>query len=382
MIPETIVGMALGAFGAIPFIHTNLILQMLHGLFEAPGSLAAFAIAVSVSHSFFSLMPSMMVVAGFSAKNFEAFEKAAHVAMKALVICLILLPAAYMLLPLLKDTWKAEFKFLFLSIVVSQFIGKREVRDMVKGAALFLLCGIFGILAFHRVMAEPLFPMLSGFFALPALLMGEMDAEVEETAREKGISNWGDMGVVVACVIASALSTLFPAMTVGVLLGLLLITVKVGEAVPIALPALIVSKVFFDLAAGLITGDTRSYAAVLVEPLFEIYGIRAIFLLCAISLTAACFAAAISARAQGAICRIYRDIQNLNTRRMLLLGMLIAIFIMGGFPGLLIASTSCLLGIAGRQLGVKRGFLMGALLLPALIFHFGAYGLVEEALFG
>lgn len=395
MIFEALFGTLFGALGAIPFIHPNLILQLLAGIFQNSASLGIFAVSVTVSHALFSAAPSLMVMSGFSGeKNSNGIAKIIETSLMALAISILLLPAAYFLLPFVKSIWGESYKFIFLAIITSNFVSEAEKRQAVAGICIFLLSGAFGALTFYRsIVSEPLFPMLSGFFAVPALLMGK------EKAQEAGIDDFeaaqklrpgisgsfgyfsGEKPIVFACVLAAAVSTLFPAMTVGVMLGLLMLILRDESAFPVAVPALMVSKVFFDLAAAGITGATRSYASVLALPLMEIYGNLGLFLVCAVALMASCLACAFCLKYREKLGGLQAFIEMEKMRKGILVGIILLIFIFGGINGMLVAATSASLGVLGQKIGAKRSCLMGALLVPALIFQFGLGEEIKAALF-
>src|SRR3989344_636476 len=396
MIFEAAAGIMFGSLGAIPFIHPNLILQTMAGFFLGSFSLAIFAVTLSVSHAFFSVAPSLMVLNGFSSeKNGSGITKIFKIALGALVLAIAVLPFAWFLLPFLKSAWGESYKYIFLAIIISNFLPERGPKAAIGGSSIFLLSGIFGTITFFRgIVAEPLFPMLSGFFAVPALLLGRENGwkrEFLEVGIGDGVVNlpnrdspsiFGEeKSLVLACVFASAISTLFPAMTVGVMLGLLMLTLRDDRALGIAVPALIVSKVFYDIVAAGITGNTRSFASVLALPFMEIYGKTVLLLVAGMAMIAGCIACAFCLKFERRLEELQAIIETENLRKAILAGILMLVFLFGGMGGILITATSASLGVLGQKAGARRSYLMGALLVPALIFQFGLSEDVKTALF-
>ena len=395
MLFEAFAGIVFGSLGAIPFIHPNLIMQTLGGFFGSSVSLAIFAVSVSVSHAFFSAAPSLMVINGFSVRK-EGYDlaKIFKISLLALAASIAFLPVAYFLLPFLKASWGGSYKFLFLTIIISNFASEKGAKAAIAGICIFLLSGTFGTVTFFRsIVAEPLFPMLSGFFAVPALLLGKekgmeginfgIDFVEKINIGEQnpfGIFN-DEKIIVLASIFASAISTLFPAMTVGVMLGLLMLILRDEKALLVAVPALLVSKVFFDLAAAGITGATRSYASVLALPLMEFYGIAGLLMVCGIALMAGCLAVAFCIKLEGKLGKLQAFIETEKMREAILAAIVLLVLLFGGVQGILITATSASLGILGQKIGAKRSYLMGALLVPALIFQFGISEDVKLLLF-
>lgn len=392
MILEAIGGTILGIAGVIPFVHTNFILQAISPIVLNPISKAVLAISISASHSLFEILSTLAIITGFGfgrdgKADFgeKGFLGIYFIAFKAIVCCILLLPIAYFALPLLKNSMGESFRVIFLSIIVAQFISEKNLKKAAIGIGVFLLAGILGSITFYRnIVIEPLFPMLSGFFAIPALLLGEEKMQKEysdndylgENNTDKSLASPSILGsinanqLILLAVFLSAISTLFPALTVGTLLGIGLLILRDQKLIPVIVPALIVSKVFFDITASAITGNTRSYAAVLAAPLGEYFGGMTLPLIACIALFSSCLSLAFILQFKGKIINIYQSMERGNSRIAFLIGIICLIAIIGGVGALILAITAACLGIAANQLKTKRSYLMGALMVSSICYLF------------
>jgi TctA family transporter len=386
MILEAVFGAIAGGFGVIPFVHTNLILQTVSPFIANPVLKAIFSISVSASHSLFEILSTLIIITGLKIRRVDPeirnggtpendqmeFSAIYYTAFKALVCSICILPIVFFLLPLIKTAMAGQFKYIFLSLIVAQFFCEKNIHKAAIGIGVFLFAGILGSITFYKsIVAEPLFPLLSGFFALPALLLGESEPEYgEEGMKENTVSDYNTNQLILLAAFSAAISTLFPALTVGVLLGTILLMLRDSKLIPKIVPALIVSKVFFDIAASAITGNTRSYAAVLAKPLTEYFEGISLLLISSVALFSGCLALAFILHFKNRISRIYCKMENPELRRAFLIGILALIFIFGGVVALILAATACCMGIMGNQLKTKRSYLMGSLILPSLMYLF------------
>ncbi len=361
MILEALAGSILGITGALPFTHTNLVLQFVQGILKG-SQLAIFSVSLTVSHAFFEIGPAF-VVFSFGARSGEA-RHALKSAFLALIASILLLPFFWFALPFLKTQLAQTYKFVLLALVITHLVEANDFWATAKNFGVFIIAGLMGMVVLGgAAFREPLFPMLSGFFALPTLLLGKQGDDAPNCKKVAGSRK-----VVIYSVFASALSTLFPALTVGVLLGILLLISKSSPMT--AVSSLIVSKAFYDIAASAITGSTRSLAAVIVLPFSENFGAAGLIMIASAALVAGSFALGLAIALRKRLENAYEKAQSLENRRPLLALLLIAIALAGGICGLLIAATACLLAICAAQLKVRRSCLMAALLLPALAYAF------------
>ncbi|MFH0971446.1 MAG: hypothetical protein V1835_02660 [Candidatus Micrarchaeota archaeon] len=380
MIIEAVCGALLGAAGAVPFLHTNMLLQIFSGGFQGGTSSAIFAIALGISHSFFEIFPAAFVL-GFGVKmgddggNDGSRAGIFNIALLSLAVSIAMLPVFCVLLPLAMERMQDYLKFVFLAIVVSQFFSDGW-RPAILGAFVFVFSGILGSITFFgSVVAEPLFPMLSGFFAIPALLFGSQ--EEGKPGGEGGSTTI----IVLMCVFASAFSTLFPAMTVGVLLGMMMLVLKGKGALGIAVPGLIVSKTFFDIAASAITGKTRSLAAVLATPLSQDFATLAVPLIASVAIFSGCIAMLMILNFRERIGKLYGEAFSEKYRRLILCAIVAGIFASGGANAIILSAAAAGIGITIHFLEIKRGHAMGALIVPSLLFMFGIDAQVSGMLF-
>ncbi|MEK6842965.1 MAG: hypothetical protein AABY04_00595 [Candidatus Micrarchaeota archaeon] len=370
MISELFAGSLLGISGVVPFFHANFVLQLFGGIWRTDLGIAVFAISLSMSHAFFELLPSFIFLGGIEAKELNANKEQILLAgFETLVLCALFLPVAYFALPIVKIQMAQNFKYIYLSIICCAFFREKTFFGALFALIIFVGSGVFGSITFFYQMAkEPLFPMLSGFFALPSILLGNLETEKEGLERSKFGAN--NLSLQIGAVFASAASTLFPALTPGVIIGVLIMYFRENAFARLSL-AVIISKVFFDIGAVGITGATRSVAAAIFKPVFEMHGNFAMAMFVGAAFFSASVAMAIAYRFNEKLLVAYEWMQSKKGRKIAVVVLFALVLAFGGAAGVLIFCVASFFGILCAKLNVARGYLMGALTVPALLVFFG-----------
>ncbi|MBI5225313.1 hypothetical protein HY989_05580 [Candidatus Micrarchaeota archaeon] len=376
MISELLAGSLLGLSGVVPFFHANFILQLFGNVWKTDLGIAVFAISLSVSHAFFELLPSFVFLGGVGGRELNANKEQILVAgFETLVLCALFLPVAYFVLPFLKISMAQEFKYVYLSIICCAFFREKTPLGALFASVIFIGSGVFGsITFFHQIAKEPLFPMLSGFFALPLILLGNEEKQkaggLDDGSSEGSKFGGNKISMQIGAVFASAASTLFPALTPGVVLGVLVMYFRENSFARLSL-AVIIAKVFFDIASVGITGATRSVAAAIFLPVFEMHPPFAMAMFVGTAFFSASFAILIAHLFNEKLLIAYEWMQSEEGRKIALVVLFALVVAFGGAAGVLIFCAASFFGILAVKMEVGRGYLMGALTVPALLVFFG-----------
>ncbi|MFH1200544.1 MAG: tripartite tricarboxylate transporter permease [Candidatus Micrarchaeota archaeon] len=385
MIEEFLAGAAAGGLGILPFLHVNAILQVATEWLPGGEGLWVFVAALSLSHLVFSVLPSLILflpgtdyVASLLPLQRMAQEGKAAVAIKAvaastlagLCIAAAALPLVAAALPLAKAALGGGARYLLLGVVVLFFASIRGWKSRAQSVAVFALSGLLGWVSLSQpLLQEPLFPLLTGLFAVPAILLarGESAKLVGNDAQEARF----DLRLVLLGAAVGAVSSLLPGMSVSVLLCACLLAVKEDDAAFLSLaPALAASKTLYDLLSPVTVGKARSMGAVLLQD--GGVGAAGAPIIAAAALAGAMLATAVLLLSYRKIAPAMAGLDMNRLRRAALAVLLAAIAVQGGVAGVLLAFSAACVGALPILLGLRRSLATGALLVPALCYGFGA----------
>lgn len=364
-------GFALGLTGFVPFAHVNLLLGFLNGVG------ISFVAALAGSHLVFEAFPAVLfalpsqahsvsVLPGhrlvLQGKAFKALRATLYSAFYALLAAVLLAPVAFVAVPLLFNSVRPLTGYLLLSLV-ALFYFRQEAR--LRGLLVFVLSGALGFLVFSiPLVAEPLFPLLTGLFAVPSLLysVGSEWPRVFEDERLRLPKRFALAGALIG-----ALSPLVPAVNPALLAGVAFLFLESEPVAFLSLSSgLAVSKGFYDLVYSQLVGAARSgaAAALLLVPVKDAW-------LAGVSFAAAAFAAlAIALALFKPLCRALSRVRMRSFNYFFLLFIVLANALLGGFEALFVLGVASCVGVLPLALGVPRSNAMGALIAPSLLYAF------------
>ncbi|MEM4271498.1 MAG: tripartite tricarboxylate transporter permease [Candidatus Pacearchaeota archaeon] len=185
-----LIGIIAGTFtGLFPGIHINLVAAFLIACFPLLSSflpliaLAVFVISMSITHTFIDFIPSIFLGAPeedsflsvlpghrmlLEGKAYEAFVITLYGSLTALAIVLIFTPLFILFLSSVFNFFKSAIPFVL--IFISFYLIYRE-KNYTLSLIVFLLAGILGYLSFNLPVKDPLLPLLSGLFGLSGLII-------------------------------------------------------------------------------------------------------------------------------------------------------------------------------------------------------------------
>jgi putative membrane protein len=206
-----LIGVLAGTFsGLTPGIHTNLIAVIIVTLanellnFFSLTQLITIIIAMSITHTFVSIIPSIYLGAPsadliltalpghqmlFEGRGHEAILLTILGGIVSLGISLLATPLILIALPKLSHMLDGKVGIILLTLIVILLLfEKKKILCFV----FFITSGIFGILIFQLNMKQPLLALLSGCFGVSLLLMSLSSGVVpkQQNAEPKLIKNY------------------------------------------------------------------------------------------------------------------------------------------------------------------------------------------------
>ncbi len=380
LLEEFAAGFVLGFAGLVAFLHTNSILQLSSQFLPQGFSKAVFASSLSFSKLVFELIPTIFFfIPSFSygvsilpaqklfyeGKGLFALKTILASFFHSMVFSILLLPLVLLSLPVLNSFVSPIVGWILLLVVAASLFSKEKRWASVFA---FLLSGALGLVLFSKpLLQEPLFPLLSGLFGIPAIFFS-LNSRKPPQREDAGMVRV-DLKIVFMGVGLGALSGLLPAMSPVFLVSLLFLVLEpLGESVFIqASASTLVSKTFFDFVAFNAIGKARSGAVAFASSELADGG----NLLLALTAGAASLFLAIAL-----MLLLYRRFSALsllggNGVSLAVLALVFgAVFYFNGFLGLFVLAVSACVGVCTNFLGVNKTTLLGALLLPSLAFYF------------
>lgn len=394
---SVLVGCAAGIFaGLMPGIHPNTLAFLASSLaFQPlfPSSLCfiSFMVAMAVSNSVISFIPSIflgapeegtslsvlpghkLLMQGF---GFHAIRLAVIGGLGAAVFCVSAMPIAIYALPFLYSASR-PFLHIILSIAVAYMIFLERSRK--KAMFCFGAAGLIGIIGNSLPISQEfyLFPVLSGLFGLPVLILSAGRNEKIPTQKRtvKFISK--------KSILHSVSKGSFAGLLVGILPGIgasqaaAIVNAagrkkfsKESESFLITLGSVTIANTIFSLLALWIIGNPRSGVAVVIGNFVDI-SFGEFLLMISVSIVS-CGIAALSTLG---LAKIFSNaIQKINygfVNKLVIALMIILVFYFTSFYGLLLLAVATSLGIYTNLVGVHRSQMMGVLLLPTILFFAG-----------
>ncbi|MFH1106391.1 MAG: tripartite tricarboxylate transporter permease [Candidatus Micrarchaeota archaeon] len=380
---EFLAGALLGMLGVLPFVHTNLILQVAKPFLAQGAGLVAFASALSFSHLVFETLPALFLFIptenlsasvlpfqrmALQGRGAEALNRIIAATLLALCVAAAVLPLQAAALPAIKEAVGENLKWALLAVLALYFTSMRKWKERLGSLAVFLLSGALGVTAFAAPwVREPLFPLLTGLFAVPAILLARGSAVKDGGAAGETRL---DVRLVLAGVAVGSVSSLLPGLTVAVLLCICLLAVKEDYGAFMSLaPSIAASKTLYDLASPFTVGNARSMAGAIIAgapgPEAQTLAI------------ASASALASAALASAVLLATYRKIlaktggDYSGFKKWLLAVLALIALGLNGWQGILLMTTAALVGALPLLLGLRRSAAVGALVVPALAYHFG-----------
>ncbi|MBS3070038.1 tripartite tricarboxylate transporter permease [Candidatus Micrarchaeota archaeon] len=378
LLQEFFAGFVLGFSGLIAFVHTNFLLQFSSQFLPAQGfSKAIFASSLSFSKIVFELVPSIFFFVPSASYGVSVLpaqklfsQGKGTVALKTTLACFFcsmifsfaLLPFVLLFLPHLHSFLAPGVGWALLLVTCACLLSKKRRAESVFA---FMLSGALGwVLLSRPVVQEPLFPLLSGLFGIPAILLS---SQVHARQEEGGIAPL-DLKIVFISCILGAFSSLLPAMSPAFLVSLLLLVLEpFGPMLFVqSVAAVLVSKTFFDFAGLVLIGKARSGAAAFASAeLSSPAGLVPVLVAGAASLFLAICVMLLLQRK----LREFRFHGRKFSFAVLCLVALGAFYLDGGM-GVLVLAVSASVGLCVSLLGVDKTTALGALILPSLFFFF------------
>lgn len=387
-------GILLGLIaGLLPGIHPNTIALMAStfmaaGFFPSALCFLTFMVSLGISNSVSSFVPAIFIGAPDESSalaalpghrllrqglGYHAVKLAVIGSVGALIFCSLLLPFSMFAFPVIYEALHPNLWWILSAVVIYMILLERK---KIGASFCFAAAGAIGMLGSQLSINQDyyLFPLLSGFFGIPLLVLSLKSREQFplQKNREKFVSKISAVHSVIKGSLAGLMVGLLPgvgpsqAATIASAAG----RGKENENFLITLGSVSAANTLFSFLALWLIGKPRSGVAVEIGRFVEI-GFWEFALMVAVSLAACGVAAILTLKAAKAFSSFARAV-NYQIMNLAVIGLIFGlVFYFTSFYGILVAIVATALGIYANLSGVNRSHLMGCLLLPSILFFAG-----------
>jgi len=391
-------GVALGVLtGLLPGLHPNTMIPLLVGAaaYFDPVTAAVILVATGITNSFVAFIPAILLGAPEDAeamsslpghrlllagRGYEAIKMTIIGGLGSVILCIMALPVLWFGFPVVYSVTRPFLHWLLSAVVAYMMLSETGWNKAGWAFMTFMLAGILGVITLDSFGSRSLFPMLTGLFGLPMILLSlkrgiklpeSISYESEQLPRKSrfaGMAAGSAAGILVGLLpgIGSAQATVLAREAVGNSKN----TGHSDRTFLMAAGGVTAADSIYSLLALWMIGNPRSGISVAISQIVDVTPQLLMTVIPAL-VAAAGIAAYITLRLARVMIPLMRRINygKLNMAVILLLVLLVAIF--SGPLGLLILTVATAIGLIPNLTGIRRSHSMGCLLLPAILFFAG-----------
>jgi len=386
-----ILAMFLGIFagtitGLIPGIHINLIaIILLPFLIAIQNTTLAviFISAMAITHTFIDFIPSTFLGAPnedtalgvlpghkflMQGKGHEAIKLTLIGSIIAVISLIIIIPIFIFTVPKIYPTISQMMGFILIWTTILLILNEKQ---KIIPIIIFLLAGILGFAALNSTATQPILPLLTGLFGSSSIIYSMKNKTVipEQKIEKLSIQKKEIIKPTLTTIIVSPICSLLPGLgsSQAAIISSMFSKQNREQFLILlgSINTLVISISFLTL---FLIQKSRTGTAIAISQITQINPSTLTTVIITIVATSIiCIPLTIS------LSKLFaRNINKISYTKISLITLTILItitIIFSGIFGLLILVTSTLLGITCIELQAKKSFLMGALLIPTIIYY-------------
>ena len=351
-------GLIASLTGLVSFVNINTIIEFLKyvqipdfTLFVVVLTFARVPFEI-LSFTFLGTFNETTVIA--TSKNLQNFNVLLKQSILAVFFALLFLPASTFVLPIIWSEIKTYT--IILSALLFSFISiKYFKKNWKETTTVILLSSICGIITLHTLSSSGLFPLLTGLYAIPTLLIisEKQEKHLQKTEFNFKISLAGAIAALISGVLPAVGSSLVAILAAGIF------TLE-SFAFQSLVFSIYSARIIFDFANVYTIGKARSMAATLLP-----YNITYEQMLTLVIIGIACMLLT-----SGMAYLLSTKLKKINintqiTKHVLLILIIIAVAIQTGPFGILAMTTSTIIGIYAAK--CENRILLSACLIASAL---------------
>jgi putative membrane protein len=377
--------------GLVPGVHINLIgvflISLSASLFSSiePVYLVVFITSMAITHTFLDFIPSIFlgcpdtdtelsILPGHDLlKKGQGYQAVILTAYGSLIAVFTLILISFPSVLIISKIYSFVSKLIpYLLILASFFLISREKKKF-SALSVFLLSGFLGWSVLNMEIKEPLLPLLTGLFGASMLITSiknktkipEQEISIPRKNLSKPITK-----AFLGSLIASPLCSFLPGLGSGqaaIIGDSISKTDKKGFLILLgATNTLVMGFSFISLY---VISKTRTGAAVAVQEIIKNISLEILLLILIIVIISGIISFFLTIFLAKFFLKKITKINYTFLSIITLIVLLIMVFFISNFSGLIVLTASTFTGIYCISLGVRRTNMMGCLLLPTIILY-------------
>ena len=385
-----ILGILAGTFtGLIPGIHINLIAVFalsLSFITDLPITIMLiFITAMAITHTFIDFIPSIFLGApeedtalGVLPGHKLLIRGEGHRAIKltvigsviAIVSLILIIPLFIILMPKIHP-FLQRMMGLFL-IWISIFLVYNEKDSKSKAIIIFVLAGFLGFATLNSNLQQPLLPLLTGLFGTSTIIHS---IRSKTTIPPQGIDklNINKKELIkptLATILVSPICSFFPGLgsSQAAIIGSEITGKLNSEQFLILIGSVNTLVMSISFVTLFLFQKTRTGAAAAISEITQLSTSNLITILTTIIISAI-IAIPLTLMISKTISKHIHRINYTKISYVILIFLIIVIIYFSGILGLITLTVSTILGLTAIEWQTRRSFLMGAILIPTIIYY-------------
>ena len=376
--------------GLIPGIHINLValsILSIPFLINLPTTLLLIFIAsMAITHTFLDFIPSIFLGApdedtglGVLPGHELLIHGEGHHAIKltilgstiAIISLIIIVPTFIIAMPKIYPLLQRMMAFFLIWIAI--FLIYSEKESKTKAIIIFILAGFLGLSSLNLNIQQPLLPLLTGLFGTSTIIhsiksktiipkqdIGKLDIDKKEIIKPT-----------LATILVSPICSFFPGLgsSQAAIIGSEITGKLNREQFLILLGSVNTLVMAISFVTLFLFQKSRTGAAFAMSQITQLSKTNLWTILTTI-LISAIIAIPLTLLISKTVSKHIHEINYTKISYIILIFLIIIITYFSGIFGLITLTVATLLGLTAIEWRTRRSFLMGAILIPTIIFYF------------
>lgn len=375
--------------GLIPGIHINLVAILILSLAFISNlpitTLLIFITAMAITHTFVDFIPAIFLGApdedtalGILPGHKFLLKGQGHHALKltllgsttAITSLFFIIPIFIFLIPKIYPFLQQMMAFLL--IWISIFLIYNEKESKIKAIIIFILAGFIGLTTLNLDIKQPLLPLLTGLFGTSTIIHSIKSRTIipEQKIEKFHINKKEIIKPTLATIFVSPICSFFPGIgsSQAAIIGSEITGKLNREQFLILLGSINTLVMSISFVTLFLVQKSRTGAAFAISQITQFSTTNLTAILTTI-LISAIIAIPISLTLSKFTAKNIHKISYIKISLLILIFLIIIITYFTGILGLIILIVATTLGLTCIEFQTRRGFLMGAILIPTIIFY-------------
>jgi len=389
-------GILAGTFtGLIPGIHINLVaisILSITSITSLPITiLLIFITSMSITHTFIDFIPSIFLGApdedtglGILPGHELLIKGQGHHAVKltlmgstiAIISLILIVPIFILFTPKIFPFIQRMMAFFLIWIALFLIYKEKDTPDLkkrkTKAIIIFILAGFLGLTTLNMGIEQPLLPLLTGLFGTSTIINSIRSKTIvpKQTIEKLRINKKELIKPTIATILVSPICSFFPGLgsSQAAIIGSEVTGKLNREQFLILLGSVNTIVMSISFVTLFLFQKSRTGSAAAISQVTQLSSSNLTTILITILLSAI-IAIPISLSISKFIAKRIHKIPYTTISYIILIFLIAIIIYFTGILGLTILTVSTILGLTAIEFQTRRSFLMGAILIPTIIFY-------------